>query len=83
MNSEKREDKPQIVELEDSEFDLEFDQAFSNFLESSTKSRDSRSKLLRRRLVKRRLDLLKERRWFKQNGWFEDEYLLDVDEVDA
>ena len=74
MRTQKEKQKKLAVEFDDIEFDLEFDELYSKY-------RESNSKLHRRRLTKRKLDRLKEKKWLKQNYCFDDDYLSDFDDV--
>ena len=72
MKNKSRINKQDVVEVDDIEFDLEHDSEFSRYSESGKKA-------IRRRQTKRRLDRLKEKKWFKENSWYEDDYLYDVE----
>ena len=63
------------ADLNDLDFDLEFDEVYSRY-------RESNQKAFRRRQTKRKLDRLKERKWFKKNSWASDDYLFDFDDFD-
>ena len=62
------------ADLDDLDFDLEFDEVYSRYSESNQKA-------FRRRQTKRKLDRLKEKKWLKQNSWSND-YLFDFDDLD-
>ena len=74
MKTQKMKQKRSEVEFDDIEFDFELDDDELLF-----KYRESNNKQLRRRQTKRKLDRLKEKKWFRQNYWFDDDYLLDTD----
>ena len=73
MKTQKMNRKESAIEFDDIEFDFELDD------ELISQCRESDIKKLRRRRTKRKLDRLKEKKWFRQNCWFDDDYLLDID----
>ena len=76
MKIKKQSQKQDVIEFDDLDFELELEEEYARFREPSQKA-------LRRRHTKRKLDRLKEKKWFRDNGWFDDDYLYDFDEVNV
>lgn len=83
MKTRKRSQKVDIIEIDELDFDREFDEVYAKHWNSINKMQPSTNTVLRRRATKRKLDLLKEKKWFKQNYWIDDDCFADLDGADA
>ena len=66
----------------DFELDLDFDAMGAEDLDDiEPETRINQYRAQKRREVKRRLENLKEQKWFKRRNWFDDEHFFDLEEI--